>query len=279
MRFRIGIITLLACSFLVAPAGLTGASQPAPAASKVTGAVPVPPDVALDVQLAAAVTTQAFGGDAGPADFLVQKVGDSVVAVPPGAVLTGVTRSGSHTGTVLVVATPGDPAARLAAHAAGWVAENSSCSLIENSTGWMSYCWRINRWSIQMQLSGGPKWIYTLNHEATHKSKGIFRMNKARIRAVPNMTMYWADWAPGADEDHGNCQSATIGVSMVVEASVNVVECDRWDIGKFPEGGRFDNTWFGTAWRSERQVEYLIEVGRTTSGVSWTLYNDFWAYP
>ena len=33
------------------------------------------------------------------------------------------------------------------------------------------------------------------------------------------------------------------------------------------------------AWRSERQVEYLIEVGRTAKSVSWTLSNDFWAYP
>lgn len=46
------------------------------------------------MQLAAAVTAQALGGDAGSADFLVQRVGDSVVAIAPGAVLTGVTRSG-----------------------------------------------------------------------------------------------------------------------------------------------------------------------------------------
>ena len=276
---RIGISVLLAAGLLVAPATLTGASESAPADSEVSsGATEIAAEEVLAMQVTAAVTTQVYGGDAAPSDFLVQQVGDTLIAIPPGAVLTDLRRSNGYTGTSFVVSSPDGALGGSAAMAAGWVSDNSACATTENSTGWMDYCWLINHWSEQKSLNGGLKWIYTLNHEATHKSKSVWTMYKARIRAVPNVTMYWADWDPAADADHGNCKSGSLGVSYAgVGLTVNTEKCDKWDIGKFSEGGRFDNTWFGSAWRSERHVEYLIEVGRTSKSVSWTVHNDFWA--
>lgn len=161
-----------------------------------------------------------------------------------------------------------------ASRPSGWLEVGQNCfGRIENNTGWLDHCYKMYRWSAI--VSGN--YIYTLNHYATFASKGIYHMTRGTIKAVPTATFTWADWDPAADSTR-SCSPLTLSVTYAgVGLNVAANQCETWDITKYTQAGRFDNNWRGGVRASERNVEYLLEVRRPSTGASWDLPASFFA--
>lgn len=92
--------------------------------------------------------------------------------------------------------------------------------------------------------------------------------------------MEWFDWSPRSDSTTPSSgQSTTVGVTVCgVSLSQTYTQCDTWDITKYSEDGRFENKWRGSAYKSEREVAYIISVKVPEGGWPiWTLgYGYSW---
>lgn len=156
-----------------------------------------------------------------------------------------------------------------------------TCGRVENNTDWMDSCYQSYLSNGNVMWGGASKKLVTLKHWAAFRSKGILTMDKALPRAVPATgTTSWVGWSPRSDTNvAGSCSTKSLSVQYIgVLLRSSYEQCDKWDIGKFSESGRFDNSWFGQARRSEREVAYMIQVARNPSTVNtWSLKNEFWA--
>lgn len=234
----------------------------------------------LEAQLRTATTAHAAGSRVAPSRYSVLEKEGTTIVVPPGAVLMDLVVEPGHVETVFDTV-PLHPETLSTADAA-WTAWTYTSS-VSNGTGWMDAVWEVRRESAQVTVNGLKRWLYSLNHQAVHKSTGVFQMHTARIRAVPKVSMDpLLDFEPAADTNHGNCSSATLGVGFKgINLSASATQCDKSDIRYWPkEPGKFENVWRGRAWRKERHVEYLLLASSPTkaSGNSlWTVSNAFWA--
>ena len=149
---------------------------------------------------------------------------------------------------------------------------NKAFARFEDGHGWMDHAYKMHK-LVGETIS--DKDYYQLEHWATAKSKGAWTLYAAHIscqKKDSSSTMEWVDWDPQADQDYGSGgQSVTIGISYIVEISSTYTVRDKWDITKYAEAGRFKNSWRGSAWRSERNVAYMICVSVPEGG--WPVWN------
>jgi len=132
---------------------------------------------------------------------------------------------------------------------------------IEGTTGWIDHCYQLHK---LVGETDSQKDYYTLTHYATAKSKAIFELTSAVLtcqKYTSSSTMEWVDWNPRSDQTVGQCTPITIGISYVAVLTYTATICQSgWDITKYSEAGKFANRWYGHAWRSEREVAYMVCV-------------------
>ncbi|ADJ25802.1 hypothetical protein Dehly_0489 [Dehalogenimonas lykanthroporepellens BL-DC-9] len=132
---------------------------------------------------------------------------------------------------------------------------------IENSTGWIDHRYYLNKLYDETDNTYD---YFQLEHRATAKSKGIFRLISASLdcrKTEASSTMGWYDWTPGADLPNGVGNTITYGVTAFgITISNSIVHYDLWDITKYIEAGKFKNEWKGSANDSEREVGYMVGV-------------------
>ncbi len=234
-------------------------------------------------RLQAVLSNELNGFSADLDDFEIFDIDGTTVTVPRGMTLTALEDEGGHLSAEFEVTDPGERSEPLASAQAlgGMTRITGACAgRIQNNTGWIDYCYESWKSTKNQSWNGGNKQFVALNHWATFKSKSTWKMYKARIRAVPKTgSTSWVDWAPKADSSKGNCKTVNLELqARGVGVGSSATQCDEWDIGKFAESGRFDNTWFGSAVRKERHLKYMIMVARNPGTTNtWTLNGDFWA--
>lgn len=243
-------------------------------------------DQVKPAQLEAAISAQSRGFESSPNDFSVIQVDDSIITMPNGSTLLGVNEDNGQTTldwvpeqTVEGATTLSDASAMSIVSSTGMLNRNGNCTKIENNTGWMETCYERFRSSSTVTWASKKQYLNVLVVDATHKSKSVWKMYKARIRANPNQAdISQVKRDPSADADHGNCGSGSLGVTVSgVTVTGNFKKCDKWDVG-WSGTGQMDNTWFGSAVRSERNVGMIVAVARPSSGdATWALRSDFWA--
>jgi len=150
---------------------------------------------------------------------------------------------------------------------------NQAFARFEDGKGWMDHAYKMHKLVVETIPN---KDYYQLEHWATAKSKGAWTLYAAHVwcqKQSSSSPMEWVDWDPQADQDYGSGgQSVTIGISYIVEISSTYTVRDKWDITKYAEAGKFKNSWRGSAWRSERNVAYMICVSVPEGGwPAWTL--------
>lgn len=237
-------------------------------------------------QLETALAAQSRGYVDRPSDYEVVVVDETTVTLPKGATLFDVVTEEGHTSVDWLpdleaneFGTLSDASAIDITQHTGMLQRDGSCSRVENSTGWMDTCFYRYRSKNTISWAGKRQYMSVLAVESTHKSKGAYLMHKARIRANPRQNVAQVKRSPSADANHGNCKSGSIGITAGgLGVSANVEKCDKWDVG-WSKNGQMDNTWFGRAYRSERNVAMMIAVARTSKAdATWSLKSDFWTY-
>jgi hypothetical protein len=150
--------------------------------------------------------------------------------------------------------------------------DNNAFARFQDGKGWMDHAFK------KYKLVGetvADKDYYTLEHYATAKSKGTWTLARAHIwcqKRDGSSEMEWVDWDPTSDKSGGSGNTITIGISFIVELTDSFTFCDKWNMTKYAEAGRFKNTWEGLAWRSERSVAYMICVSVPQGGYPlWSL--------
>jgi len=144
-----------------------------------------------------------------------------------------------------------------------WSLVTSQCfARIEGVSGWIDHCCQLYKLVLE---SNNEEDYYELVHYATARSKTIFPLRSAWIECVrheSSSTMGWLDWSPGSDLNIRRCTPITIerSISGSSIGGTFAVYKTGWDITKYAEAGRFANRWYGTAWRSERDVAYMVGV-------------------
>ncbi len=149
--------------------------------------------------------------------------------------------------------------------------------------GWMDTCYKVHKLA-----NDGNQWrdYWQLEVYATAKSSYPFTLLDASIEAQPaagSTAMRWLDWSPRSDLDKGSCTAVPLGVSALgVSISSVFSVCDKWDITKFEQDGRFRNSWKGAGWwawwniEAEREVAFMQAIwvidGKTPS---WVVYQNF----
>jgi hypothetical protein len=138
----------------------------------------------------------------------------------------------------------------------------------QNNTAWFDPC---RSWHI-LHKDGDPhRTSWGHKQWGTAKSKSIWYLTNFEVKAWPareSAHQAWLDWAPGADEERGNCTTTTVGAEVngfMLEKSTQ--HCDEWDITKYEKGGDFVNDWRGRARRSERRVA-AVKATATANGYS-----------
>lgn len=154
-----------------------------------------------------------------------------------------------------------------------WSLVASQCfERIDNGYGWMDHCYEMNK---LIGETDSQKDYYQLHHHATAKSKSVWTLTDAYLSCQRNggSTQEWLEWSPGSDVPRPSCGTVGIGVSAFgIGISANYTACPTmWDITKYAEAGRFQNKWVGSAWRSEREVAYMICVKVPQGG--WPVWN------
>jgi hypothetical protein len=162
-----------------------------------------------------------------------------------------------------------------------WSSVASQCfARIEGVSGWIDHCCQLYKLARDNNNEGD---YYQLVHYATARSKTIFSLRSAWIECVKHQSssiMGWMDWSPGSDLNVGRCTPITIertinGSSM---GGTFTVHKSGWDITKYSEAGRFANRWYGKAWRSERDVAYMVGVIVPQGGWAvWSLTANYFA--
>jgi hypothetical protein len=143
-----------------------------------------------------------------------------------------------------------------------WSLVASQCfTRVENSTGWIDHCYQMNK---LVGDTDPQKDYYQLQHYATAESKSIWILKDAELACQRNggSTQEWVDWSPRSDLPASQCGTIGISVSAFgIGISASHTICPTmWDISKYAEAGKFANMWTGSAWRSEREVAYMICV-------------------
>ena len=151
--------------------------------------------------------------------------------------------------------------------------------------GWMDTCFKVHKIA-----DDGNQWrdYWQLEVYGTARSTHPFVLTQANIEAQKASTstaMRWVDWSPRSDLDKGGCTSVPIGISAIGLSLTSVFSvCDKWDITKFEEEGRFRNSWRGSSWvawwniEAEREVAFMeaiwVSEGKTPV---WNIYQNFHA--
>lgn len=162
-----------------------------------------------------------------------------------------------------------------------WSLVASQCfARIEGVSGWIDHCCQLYKIVLE---SNNEEDYYQLVHYATARSKTIFSLRSAWIECVKHessSTMRWLDWSPGSDLNIRRCTPITIerSISGSSIGGTFAVYKTGWDITKYEEAGRFANRWYGKAWRSERDVAYMVGVSVPQSDWPvWSLTANYFA--
>lgn len=199
-----------------------------------------------------------YGISMAPDDFSVWQVGDGHVAGPRGASLgvREVLDADGYVGyTYSATEAPAGAQAgqqiqgtALAAQLAGsWSVVGSYCWTDDHTDvpGWMDVCYT----KYKLTSDGDPgSDYYALNMFSTFAAPGFgSEIGDPWIEATPasgSPTHNWADWEP-ADDTTRAC-STTYGITVSVRGvplTVQVTQCQTWDITKYATAGKFRNKW------------------------------------
>lgn len=146
-------------------------------------------------------------------------------------------------------------------------------SRFENTSGWMDHCYQMNK---LIGETDSQKDYFQIHRYATAKSKSIWTLKEAKIscqKSASSSTMEWFDWSPRSDVPSSQCSTVGVSVSafgLGISASHTVCPT-MWDINKSAEARKFSNKWVGSAWRSEREVAYMVCVKVPQGG--WPVWN------
>ena len=162
-----------------------------------------------------------------------------------------------------------------------WSLVTSQCfARIEGVSGWIDHCCQLYKVVLE---SNDEKDYYQLVHYATARSKAIFSLRSVWIECVKHessSTMEWLDWSPGSDLNIKRCTPITIertNSGSSIGGTFTICETG-WDITKYAEAGKFMNRWYGRAWRSERDVAYMVGVAVPQGGWPvWSLTASYFA--
>ena len=162
-----------------------------------------------------------------------------------------------------------------------WSLVTSQCfAHIEGVSGWIDHCCQLYKVVLE---SNDEKDYYQLVHYATARSKTIFSLRSAWVECVKHessSTMEWLDWSPGSDLNIKRCTPITIertNSGSSIGGTFTICETG-WDITKYAEAGKFMNRWYGRAWRSERDVAYMVGVAVPQGGWPvWSLTASYFA--
>jgi hypothetical protein len=163
-----------------------------------------------------------------------------------------------------------------------WTLYGNACfSRIQNSGGYIDSCYKINR---LVNDGSTTKDYYQLEHYATAGSKGIDTIHNAWLSSTKGSSssaMSWVDWAPKGDTT-GACANQTLSVSVAgVGISSSYTRCEKWDITKYAEAGKFKNLWDCNCTlgiKGDREVAYMSVVSVAQGGkATWTLSAGFFA--
>lgn len=159
-----------------------------------------------------------------------------------------------------------------------WDMVADSChKRVQSTSGWIDQCYHLYR--LQGDNSSSKDY-YQLEHFATASSKWPFHLMSAQVESIRRSHtawMEWVDWNPRSDLDVNTCDTIELGIShgpATIAASHQI--CERWDITKYGEAGKFSNRWHGNSHQQAREVAYTNEVSVLEGG--WTVWNLDYSY-
>lgn len=132
-----------------------------------------------------------------------------------------------------------------------------------STMGWMDHCMK---WGKMMNDGDSSRDHWTYYRYGTCKSKNGTKITRCHIRSERDKSiksspgMVWEDWAPRTDSE-GGCRTKSVGISVAGVSATGYYEaCEKQDITKYSEAGKFENAWAYPAGRAdaEREVAYQV---------------------
>lgn len=150
-----------------------------------------------------------------------------------------------------------------------WAWRAGHCLERLNQNGsWIDHCYQV--YKLEGDVDGSRD-FYQLDRYATAGDALGTTLDGATIsshRSTSNSsTMGWMDWTPRGDIDLPNCSDLTLSVSVEgIGFSKTYLRCERWNITKFAEAGRFSNSWEGSVNDTQREIAYMTSVSVPQGG-------------
>ncbi|NOK60926.1 MAG: hypothetical protein GFH27_549289n92 [Chloroflexi bacterium AL-W] len=159
-----------------------------------------------------------------------------------------------------------------------WNMVAQDCDWFDGDTAEIHHCYKV--YKLEGDASSRDDY-YQLENFSTTQSKWPWQLLSATVEGVrdpqQSASMEWVDWNPRADLDVNTCDTIELGIShgpATIAASHQI--CERWDITKYGEAGKFSNRWHGNSHQQAREVAYTNEVSVLEGG--WPVWNLDYSY-